>query len=502
MKKTKELWKKLNNNFAEILTVKKITIIVLLITIILLIPLLGVSFYIHPSADDFDYGVYTIGAINKGIGNVFVGVGKTIHKFYNNWQGTYSAITLFSLNPSIWGDNFYFLTTFILVLCISFSIYYLFKQLKKILKLDNTSFHLIYLLFIILILETIPDKTQGLYWWNGACYYMVFFSFELTLIAILLKRYFLNMPTKLNYIISCLLIIAIGGGNFITALQQIIILILLNIFLIVSKKDKSAILMSALSIISFLISALAPGNSKRASLVVGMPATKAILYSFKYSILKSKEWMTPLNIVIIGIIIFLLLKTYKERKDSFNHPLIVTILIYCIFSAEFTPTLYATSDLGAGRLWNIMYISYLLLAIGLLYYLIGNIRKQILSEKILTKNYSQGINIILKRNSILLTILIVGFLSYTIYKHIYDYTSVSTYIILKRGEAQIYDKEYKERIKILKNKNIKEVEFKPFTHYPYPIIFAELEEDETNWKNRSMAQVYNKKYVKIVKKES
>ena len=212
--------------------------------------------------------------------------------------------------------------------------------------------------------------------------------------------------------------------------------------------------------------------------------------------------MTPLNIVIIGIIIFLLLKTYKERKDSFNHPLIVTILIYCIFSAEFTPTLYATSDLGAGRLWNIMYISYLLLAIGLLYYLIGNIRKQILSEKILTKNYSQGIKIILKRNSILLTIIIVGFLSYTIYKHIYDYTSVSTYIILKRGEAQIYDKEYKERIKILKNKNIKEVEFKPFTHYPYPIIFAELEEDETNWKNRSMAQVYNKKYVKIVKKES
>lgn len=88
--------------------------------------------------------------------------------------------------------------------------------------------------------------------------------------------------------------------------------------------------MTILSIISFLISALAPGNSKKAALVVGMPATKAILYLFKFSILKSKEWLTPLNI-IIGIIIFLLLKTYKERKDSFNHPLIFTLLIYCIF---------------------------------------------------------------------------------------------------------------------------------------------------------------------------
>ena len=122
-----------------------------MITIILLIQLLRVSFYIHPSADDFDYGIYTIGAINHGIGNVFVGVAKTIYKYYNNWQGTYSAITIFSLNPSIWGDNFYFLTTFILVFCISFSIYYLFKQLKQLLKIDNTSFHLIYLLFIILM---------------------------------------------------------------------------------------------------------------------------------------------------------------------------------------------------------------------------------------------------------------------------------------------------------------------------------------------------------------
>ena len=74
MKKTKELWQKANNYFSEILTMKKITIIVLMITIILLIPLLIVSFYIHPSADDFDYGIYTIGAINHGIGNVFVGI--------------------------------------------------------------------------------------------------------------------------------------------------------------------------------------------------------------------------------------------------------------------------------------------------------------------------------------------------------------------------------------------------------------------------------------------
>ena len=41
--------------------------------------------------------------------------------------------------------------------------------------------------------ETIVDKTQGLFWWNGAVYYIIFFSLELIEIALLIKQYFHNL---------------------------------------------------------------------------------------------------------------------------------------------------------------------------------------------------------------------------------------------------------------------------------------------------------------------
>lgn len=502
MRKLNKLWEKVNLKFATFLTTKNITIFVLLISIILLLPVFRVAFYIHPSADDYDYGVYTIGALDKGIGNLIIGVGKTVHKFYTTWQGTYAASALFALNPSVWGDNCYFLTTFIIAFSISFACFYLFKQIKEILGIDKMSFYLIYLLFITLVLETLPDATQGLYWWNGACYYMIFFSFELVLIALLLKRYFLNKATKQNYILSCIIVVLIGGGNFITASQQIIILTLFNIYLLFKKKDKTALTLLALSIISFLISALAPGNAERAALVQGMSAPKAIIKSFYYAGIKAKIWIAPLNVVIISLIILILSKSYKNIKFKFNHPFILIAIITCVFAAEFTPTLYATGDLGAGRLWNIMYISYLIFIIIVAYYFIGNFREKILAERILTKNYNKGIDNILKKNCIIITIFITAFLSYTIYKNKTCYTTYNTFYILKNGEAKTYDKEFKQRLKVLKNKKIKRVEFKPYTYYPYPIIFTDLEEDQTNWKNLSMAKAYGKEYIKIVKEES
>ena len=499
MKKRNSTWEEFNLKIASLFTIKNIVILVLMISLILLIPILRLSFYTHPSADDYSYGIYTIGSLEKGIGNFLIGIGRTVQDAYVCWQGTYAAVVFFSLNPTVWGNDFYFLTTFIIMFSISFSCFYLFQQIKNAIKLDNKSFYFVYLLFITFIWQTIPDITQGLYWWNGSSYYMIFFSFELVLIALLIKRYFLNKETKPNYILLCFLIMIIGGGNYITALQQIIILLLLNIYLI-SKKQKSGILLLVLSIVSLLISAAAPGNSVRALNNQGMSAIKAIVYSFYYAFTHANKWMNPMGFVIVLLILAILSKSYRSIKINFKYPMICFAIAVCIFAAEFTPTLYAASNIGEGRLWNIMYISYYLLVLFVLYYFIGNIRQKVLGEKILARDYWNGIISLFQKNCIMIMVFLTALILCIIYQNRTSYTTYHTMRILINGEAKTYDQECKERLKILEDKEIKKVEFKPLTYYPYPIVYTEIEEDETNWKNVDMSRVYDKEFIKLVKK--
>lgn len=501
MKKQLENYNKIMNKLNNLVTKKNILIALVLLTIILLVPILWVSFYTHPSADDFSYGLNTINVIqDKGIIGVAKGSIKTLVNFYETWQGTYSAIILFSLNPSVFGNNMYFLTTFIIIGILFLGLYYFLKQiLQKVLNVDKVTFWLFLLGFFLLSLETLPSKCQGLFWWNGASYYMIFFTLELFELGLLIKRYILKNKSKLNYIILCILIAVIGGGNFITALQQIILLCFLNIYLIFAKKDKSAISLFIISILSLGISAVAPGNAMRAALVVGMNPIKAVLKSFIYGIIKIFEWMTPTNFIVLTLLSVLLYPTYKNSKISFKYPLIVLVLIYCVFSAEFTPTLYSASNIGEGRLWNIMYISYLIFCIMAIYYIIGFIRARIIEEKIVNKNSYLGIVKLLKQYSFITLILVGGVISINCFYHRGEITSYQTLRILKNGEAKQYDKEYKERIKLLEDKNIKNVEFKELSAYPYPIFYCEFSEDPKNWLNKPIQKIYHKKSVKLVK---
>lgn len=105
-----------------------------------LIPIVYLSFYSHISSDDYSFGILTRHSyLNDS--NVLEAAAKTVHKFYYSWQGTYSAIFIFALQPGIFGDKYYFLTTFVMLGTILFSIsYFLYYLLVKILKIDKYSF--------------------------------------------------------------------------------------------------------------------------------------------------------------------------------------------------------------------------------------------------------------------------------------------------------------------------------------------------------------------------
>lgn len=498
----KETTTKLINRINSFFTKRSILIMTIILAIIILIPIIWVSFYTHPSADDFNYGVNTINKIETGgLLTVFQGMIKQVKYSYTAWQGTYSAVALFALNPSVFGDDMYFLTTFIIIITLFIGLYVFFKQsIYECLKSDKITLYLFSLIFFLLSIETIPSKIEGLFWWNGSSYYMIFFSLELIEFSLLIKRYVLNKKTNLNYIGLCLLIFFIGGGNFITALQQIIILFFLNAYLIFVKKDKNALPLFILSIVSLGISAIAPGNAVREAASNGMNPIKAIILSFVYAFNKMFEWMNPLNFIVICILVVLLYPTYKNIKFRFKYPVLFILFMYCIFSAEFTPTLYSQSGLGGGRLWNIMYISYLLFLVMSFYYLIGFIRNKLIENKVFNKNAGEITLKIIKQYSAIIFISVFGILLTNLFLYKYNLSSYQSYKIIKNGEAEQYDKEWKERMKVLKDKSIKNVEFEELSVYPSPIVYSEFSENKESWLNLPAAQIYDKNYIKLIKR--
>ena len=54
------------------------------------------------------------------------------------WQGTYSAIVIMSLQPAIWGQQFYFVGSFILMFSLLFSTYIFPKTIvEKLLHINK-----------------------------------------------------------------------------------------------------------------------------------------------------------------------------------------------------------------------------------------------------------------------------------------------------------------------------------------------------------------------------
>ncbi len=479
------------------ISAKHIAIISMIILVISLIPILTNSIYNHPSADDYNYSKLTFNALKEGgILNLISNVGKTVVKTYISWQGTYSATAIMSLQPAIWGQQFYFLGTFIIVFALVFSVFYLLKKLIiDILHLHKENLLIIASALLIISIQTVPSLVQGLYWWNGASYYTLFYAFLLVELGLLIKYY--QKKTKLTFVLISLFNILIAGGNFITALNQIILLTLLNIYLLYKKKDKSALLFLCLSIIGLLISALAPGNAIRGASIIGYSPIKAILLSFVYAAKDIILWTKLTNILFIIFILFFLFPSYQKINCKFSYPILFSLITFGIYSALYTPTLYAMASVGEGRLTNIIYYYYFDFMIINFYYWIGFIRWKFLEYKIVTPKFETKLELIVKHYSIPIIIFFFLLSAATLYINRESLTSFITAKDQIENSSQTFDKEYKKRILLYEDDKLKEIHVKEFTVKPLSLFYSDISEDKDSWLNTPITKIYHKKYIVV-----
>lgn len=489
-------------------------IILIIVLVVSLIPLFVMSFYNHPSIDDYYYGILTHDAVSSGnITEILTAAVEQVKKTYYDWQGTYSAVFLFSLHPAIFGENFYALSTFVLLPTLILSTFlFSYVLVVKIFGAPTNTFIITASTISLLSVHLAPSAVQSYFWWNGSIYYTFFYS--LTLIFFSLIYFFLNsnkIPAKiLYYTVIFFLAFLIGGGNYVSALLSAIILFLITLYLVLHK-NKHAIplgILFAAFLAFFLFSIIAPGNAVRAENYSDISAISAILYSLRYAFYWIKEWTDIPFLAALFCLTPLIARAASRSRFSFKYPVFALVFLFLVFASQFAPPIYGMGEMGTGiepansgyaRILNIIYYSYFFFAVTALYYVSGSISKKY-------GDFTKPIFSFLKKRTGVITVSIIILVA--IYTpaaasagdmigfnggNVAGFNAIHS---LATGEAEIYHKDNLSRYKELTDESKTIIEFSPFSTRPKLIFYGDLTQDpDYMWSNAPMRDYFHKESV-------
>lgn len=363
-----------------------------------LIPIIISSFYSHPLADDFGFSEKVNHVVKNGGGlfDILSASFQQVKDTYLDWQGTYAAIFVFSLQPAAFSEHIYFLTTFVMLIALIASTLFFVNTIFNILGYDKKIGIIISFVILLLSIHFVVDKKEAFFWWNGSSYYTLFYSFSLLFFSILIKMYYAEKIIKkvIFLIISLLLAAILGGGNYSTALLTTVILAFV-IFLLIKHKKKISlcyVMIFLILITGFVISMIAPGNSVRAATLTGESPVKAIIHSVFYAVVYIAKWTGLAQLAGFSVIGFFAYILTKNSKYKFQYPFIVFVLSVLVFATQLTPPLYAMNSVGSGRQINIYYYSYYIFMSFNIFYIIGWINQKDI-VRIRTKNIKKSFSV-------------------------------------------------------------------------------------------------------------
>lgn len=180
---TKRIFLKINN-------IKFINKTIIILFILSLIPIIAVSFYTHPNYDDYNFSAPLYNYIKSGgdfFGSIRI-IFERVHKSYMDWQGTFSSLIMFQIQPGIISQNAYFITTFLMLGILILGEFQLFSTIEKLIfDSKKEANKLIFALILISKIQLIQYPFDSFYWYNGAVYYTFFYGLTLIMFALIIK---------------------------------------------------------------------------------------------------------------------------------------------------------------------------------------------------------------------------------------------------------------------------------------------------------------------------
>lgn len=475
------------------------------------IPLLAVAKYNYMSSDDFRYGAVTHQAIQMGQPwKIFELAAKQAVTTYHTWQGSFSAVFLFALQPGIWGEKYYQLGIYIILSALVVMQTVLICRMRgmgpaKVSRKCLAGFCAF--LYMVQIFYA-PYPGQCFYWFNGGLYYTFFYTLQLLLFSEILVLFRfpagLKGRQKLFWVWMLLLAVIVGGGNLATGLSTALALAILAGILFI-KKDKHRFYILAIMIVylvSFAVNMAAPGNAIRGQ-EPGYHAMSPIATVFVamwhcilniYSWTDFKMWLILLMAVpflwqLSGVVM-------ENWKFTFRYPAIATVLLFGIYASQLAPITYMEGTYGPERMGDMMWFSYVFWICSVEGYWLGWFRRRFAEKSAVDRAESvlSGYYGMLQLCCLTLWCVLV------LLTNVQSSSTYKAWAAVRSGEAEKYAAENEERLKQLRDPKIQDVYLYELEHRVEPIYVFDISVDNQDLSNTSMAAFYQKNTVNLIEK--
>lgn len=495
---------------------------------VVILPLLLVAQYNFPSADDWSYGREAFWALQDGAGimTVFQLAFETMAKHYTDWEGRFMNAFFASLQPGIWGENYYGIVAWLMLGGLIGGELILFRIL---LGGGGRNNRLLWIpvavpTLILQILYT-PSVVESFYWYTGAVNYTFVFGLSMILTALFLKLELgalRGWRFGLTAAAAGVLSVMVGGDNFSTSLSVFLFMVstymLLPVFCGGTPSGKPVYDGAVLRRIagrtwylvlleggSLLACVLAPGNTSRLEKNFGGGVAGSLPGATYGALLRSftnlYSWTNLKVLLMILLILPFVWKAVGNLDYTFRYPGVFTLVTFALYASQIAPTMYVDGTTGGGRMAAILYYSCHVWTVGNVCYWAGWLHKRRARRPAGSEKDSLAAGV-LRRHFLIPYCAVVGvMLIGVIYtQDLKTLSSYKAYRDWRQGWAKQYAREWEERLTVLHDESITEVEFAPLSVYPETILYTDLQDEEGyTWVNKACANYYGKKYVHIVK---
>ena len=498
---------------------------------VVIAPLLVLSAYNFPSADDWSYGrdAYKALQAGGGVGTVLRISFETVARYYVGWEGRFMNALFASLQPGIWGEEYYAVVAWLMLGGLILGELFLFRELSgRLLCREGCEnrglwFPVAASTLILQILYT-PSAVESFYWYTGAVNYTFVFGLSMVLTALFLKLGLgeaKGWKYGLNAAAACILSVAVGGDNYSTSLSMVLFMI--GSYLLVpvlggkavpgkSRFDRDLFrrflsrtwFLSILTGGSLLACVLAPGNAKRLEGNFGGATTGnplgAVLQSLLRSFTNIWSWTDAKILLMVLLILPFVWLAVKNIRYEFRFPGIFTLFTFGFYAAQITSNLYVDGTTGGGRVAAILYYSYHVWLVGTVCYWMGWFcRRRRSWPEFLERAFSAAAPF--ARRFLIPYCAAAGMLLAGVI-YTCDLKEISSYMAYRdwrQGWSQQYAMEWRELLEVLHDETVTQVEFAPLSVYPETMLYTDLQdEDGYIWVNKACANYYDKEYIHIV----
>lgn len=341
-----------------------------LLVLVLLLPAAVLALYARPSADDYVYAARAHAVVQQYGADwprLLAAAWETTVYFFENWQGLYVSGFVLALQPGIFGNRWYGVTFFCVLLPLFLCLLGCAKIVVQRLQPAQKRLPLaLAVLFLYAFVEGMPSPVEGLYWFNGAMNYLPYFSLAVLNVGIALalcSPQTRSLRCRVLLAVSGVLIgLLIGGGHQVVGELNLLLLLLLGVLTL---RHRNFWLSPALlaSLTGLAVNVLAPGTRVRTEGFAQAGLAEATLKSFA---LAAMQWIRWLDVPLLCLLLLLVLPLHHLAQSTrvsdrlFRYPWMGPVTTFVLMWAMIFLPSYTMGGIGAGRLLNVVWMTFLL----------------------------------------------------------------------------------------------------------------------------------------------